>query len=189
MLQMIQRIVLVVALGLSVVVLGCTSTGSSGVADSGVDALTRGNDYADRGMLTEAEVSYRAAIKADRADSRAYVNLAQLYIDTGELEKAELVLTNALKVNPRDVQAHNLLGNICYGRDSYNAARHHYMTALTVDPDCHDAHWNLVSTCFLLNKDNEALEHCRSYVELAPESEVRNIRRAKAYIRGADSSK
>ena len=179
-----QRIILVVALSLSVAVIGCTSAGTTEVAGSGVNALTRGNDYADRGMFTEAETSYRAAIKADRADSRAYVNLAQLYIDTGEIEKAETVLTDALKVNPRDVQAHNLLGNICYGRDSYNAARHHYMRALAVDPDCYDAHWNLVATCFLLNKEDEALEHCRSYIELAPENEARNIRRAKAYIRG-----
>ena len=183
---MIQRIVLVVALSLSVVVLGCTSTGSPEVASSSGDALTRGNDYADRGMPAEAEVSYRAAIKADRANSRGYVNLAQLYIDTGRLEEAESVLADALRVNPRDVQAHNLLGNIYYSRDSYNAARRHYMTALAVDPDCYEAHWNLVATCFLLKKDDEALKHCRYYVELAPESEVRNIRRAKAYIRGTD---
>ena len=175
---------------LTVVLWGCAETGqvtpvnSPGGKVTVGDHLERGNSYADRGMTREAEAEYIAAIAQNRADTRAYVNLAGLYISEGRDEEAENLLKRAIRVNPKEVRAYNLLGHIYYDRGSYNAARYYYGKAVAVDPNFYEGHWNLVATCFYLNRDDEAIEHCRRYVELAPESEAETIRRARAYIRG-----
>ena len=186
--QVRQEIALALCAGLLLVVVGCAGTPE--VADTSPSStghasyLAQGNEYADKGMFTEAEASYTSAIRTNSRDSRAYVNLAQVYAQTDRLEEAEQLLNAAIKLNPREFRAHNLLGNVCYERKSYNAARYHYRNALAIEPTYYEAHWNLVATCFMLNKNEEALEHCREYVELAPESEAVNLRRARVYLSG-----
>lgn len=148
------------------------------------DYLVMGNNYADQQMYDQAEQAYKSAIMVNPADTRAHVNLAQLYIDSGRLQDAETILKVAVQVDPQETHAHNLLGNVYYARKSYNTARYHYQKALKANPDLYEAHWNMVGTCLMLKKDQEAFEHCRRYIELAPETEAHNIRRAKAYLSG-----
>lgn len=183
-----QEIAVALCAGLLLVVLGCA--GTSEVADrsprgaGNSSYLAQGNRYADKGMFPEAEAAYISAIKSNARDSRVYVNLAQVYLETGRSDEAETILKAAIKLNPREFRAHNLLGNIYHDRKSYNAARYHYRNALAIEPTYYEAHWNLIATCFMLNRDEEALEHCRRYIELAPESEATNLRRAKIYLSG-----
>ena len=163
-----MRIALMCLTGTFVLAAGCAETEQVMVEPDSLnvvqDDLAKGNDYADRGLTEKAESAYRAAIVSNPRDTRAYVNLAQLYVDTGRSTEAEQVLEESLKVNPREMRAHNLLGHIYYENKAYNTARYHYRKALEVNPDYYQAHWNLVATCLMLNKDQEAFEHCRRYI-------------------------
>ena len=147
-------------------------------------ALARGNEYADKGLTTEAEAYYLGAIRIAPTDTRAYVNLGQLYIRENRIDEAIQTLSAAVRINPGEARAYNELGNIHYDRKAYLSAYEHYQRALIADPSRYDTHWNLIGTCFALNRDIEAYEHCRIFVELAPDSERANIERAQRYLSG-----
>lgn len=186
--------IVLMLVGMAVLVTGCPENSgvvTSGVVTSGVgpdgkvDHLLRGNEYADQGAVQQAETEYAAAIMENRFDTRAYVNLGQLYINTNQTEKAERVLLKAVELNPRETRGYNLLGHIYFSRrpPEYNKARYFYAKAVDINPSYYEAHWNLASACRQLGQDADAAQHYERYLELAPASEGSHLQEARNYVR------
>jgi predicted CXXCH cytochrome family protein len=71
---------------------------------------TLGNFYAQRGLTTDAESEYRAALRLSPQFAAAAINLADLYRRLGRDREGEDVLHAAVAASPQDAGAHYALG-------------------------------------------------------------------------------
>jgi predicted CXXCH cytochrome family protein len=71
---------------------------------------TLGNFLARRGLLSEAETEYRAALQLSPQYVPASINLADLYRQLGRDNDGEAALRTAIAVSPGDAAAHHALG-------------------------------------------------------------------------------
>jgi Tfp pilus assembly protein PilF len=129
-----------------------------------------------------AKQEYRAAIKQQPGDSRAYVNLGQLYARDGESARAEDSWRQALRANPADSRALNLLGSVSMRQSKYDQAIAYYRKALQADPNYANAHWNLATAYRSVDMKREAADHYRKYIELAPPDDLDGIVEARRYM-------
>jgi Tfp pilus assembly protein PilF len=169
---------------------GCGTQGSSGMGSRSQSAAElQGEEHFQKALGYEAQEQwelakqeYRLAIKQRPNDSRAYVNLGQLYSRDGETERAEECWRQALRVNPRDARALNLLGSVYFRQKQYDLAIASYRKALEADPNYANAHWNLAVAYRTVDMKREAADHYRRYIDLAPGGELDDIVEARRYI-------
>ncbi|MGO3932231.1 tetratricopeptide repeat protein [Rhodopseudomonas pseudopalustris] len=69
-----------------------------------------GNFLTQRGLMSEAEAEYRAALSLSPQYATAAINLGDLYRQRGRDSEGEIVLRAALAVSPRDAALHHALG-------------------------------------------------------------------------------
>jgi Flp pilus assembly protein TadD len=79
-------------------------------ADRPETRTTLGNFYARRGLATEAETEYRAALRLASQFVPAAINLADLYRQLGRDGDGEKVLRSAIARVPADAGLHHALG-------------------------------------------------------------------------------
>jgi Flp pilus assembly protein TadD len=79
-------------------------------ADRPEARTTLGNFYARRGLTTDAEVEYKAALRLSPQFTPAAVNLADLYRLLGRDADGESVLRSAIAKVPTDAGLHHALG-------------------------------------------------------------------------------
>jgi Flp pilus assembly protein TadD len=72
--------------------------------------LNLGVFLTDRGDLVQAEAEYRTALRLNRRDARAYVNLSDLYRAQGRDDLCEATLREALAIVPDAAPVHHALG-------------------------------------------------------------------------------
>jgi predicted CXXCH cytochrome family protein len=71
---------------------------------------TLGNFLARRGLLSDAEVEYKAALRLSPRYTLAAINLADLYRQLGRDGEGESVLRAAIAASPQDAGLHHALG-------------------------------------------------------------------------------
>jgi predicted CXXCH cytochrome family protein len=71
---------------------------------------TLGNFLARRGLLSDAETEYKAAVRLSSAYAPAAINLADLYRQLSRDGEGEKVLRAAIAASPRDAGLHHALG-------------------------------------------------------------------------------
>jgi tetratricopeptide (TPR) repeat protein len=69
-----------------------------------------GNFLARRGLLSDAETEYKAAVRLSSAYAPAAINLADLYRQLSRDGEGEKVLRAAIAASPRDAELHHALG-------------------------------------------------------------------------------
>lgn len=169
-------------------VIGGCGTETSSTARSQAQAVPQ-EDHFQKALGFEAQEQwdlakqeYRLAIKQQPADSRACVNLGQLYARDGESARAEESWRQALRANPADSRALNLLGSVYMRQSKYDEAIAYYRKAVDADPNYANAHWNLAAAYRSVDMKREAAEHYRKYIELAPPEDLDGIVEARRYI-------
>jgi tetratricopeptide (TPR) repeat protein len=79
-------------------------------ADRPKARATLGNFHARRGLLADAEIEYKAALRLSPQYGAAAVNLAELYRQLGRDGEGESVLRTAIAASPRDASLPHALG-------------------------------------------------------------------------------
>jgi superkiller protein 3 len=146
------------------------------------DHFQRALDCEAQGQRDLAKQEYRLAVRQEPRDSRAYVNLGQLYARDGESARAEECWQQALRVNPGDARASNLLGSVYMRQRKFDKAIAYYRKALEADPNYANAHWNIAAAYRSLDMKREAARHYRSYIQLASPEEREDVAEAKRYL-------
>ncbi len=95
------------------------------------------------GRLAEAEVQYRAAIKADPTFYESYNNLANILVMEVRRDEALALYDKALELKPGSAMLHNNIGRLLMEKGRYGRAMMHFAEALRLDPDFADARYNL----------------------------------------------
>jgi tetratricopeptide (TPR) repeat protein len=76
-------------------------------ADRPEARATLGNFHARRGLLADAEIEYKTALRLSPQYGAAAVNLAELYRQLGRDGEGESVLRTAIAALPRDASLHH----------------------------------------------------------------------------------
>lgn len=118
-----------------------------------------------------AEVAFRAAIKVDPTEARAYNNLGILLQDVREdYDGAEAAFRTAIKLDPQVASAHCNLGNLLKSvRRDADGAESAYRMAIAVDPLHAKARSNLGNLLMNVRGDFDGAEIAfRQALELDP---------------------
>jgi Tfp pilus assembly protein PilF len=96
------------------------------------------------GEYSAAEGAYRAAIKLETRDYKAWHNLGQILLKHGKLNQAETALLSALDNSDEPAKSLNSLGIIAARRGNKEEARDYFQRALAADPGYSSAQKNLI---------------------------------------------
>jgi len=94
-----------------------------------------GNFYARRGLATDAEAEYKAALRLSPHYAAAAINLADLYRQTGRDGEGENVLRAAIAASPQDAGLHHALGLALTRLKRTDAAIAELRRAAELEPD------------------------------------------------------
>jgi tetratricopeptide (TPR) repeat protein len=98
-----------------------------------------------QGKISDAEWSYRQAIKLDPEKMAPYFNLAELLRRQDRYAEAESAYRQAMKIDPSDAETINNLGLVLEKQGRYEEARKAYQKALDADSKAQYAAQNLKS--------------------------------------------
>jgi predicted CXXCH cytochrome family protein len=104
-------------------------------ADRPEARTTLGNFLAQRGLATDAEAEYKAALQLSPQYITASINLADLYRRLGHDDKGETVLRAALAISPREASVHHALGLALTRLKQPDAALAEFRQAAEMAPD------------------------------------------------------
>ena len=93
-----------------------------------------GNFHVEQGRFTDADASYRAALRIDPDHIPAYVNLADLRRAEGRDDEGEAFLRRALEIDPDLAATHHALGLLLVRRDRLAEALDELERAAQLDP-------------------------------------------------------
>jgi serine/threonine-protein kinase len=129
-----------------------------------------------KGLLREADETYRAAVVAGRDEIRrhpddalAHTNLGGVLKYLGQLDEAIAEGRTAIRLKPDLVRAHVLLGSALQGQAKFDEAIAEYREAIRLDPDDADAHGALGHALQAKQKLDESVTECRTAIRLRPE--------------------
>ena len=103
-------------------------------ADRPEARTTLGNFLAQRGLATDAEAEYKAALHLGPQYVTAAINLADLYRQLGRDSDGEAVLLTAVTVSPREAAAHHALGLVLTRQKKADAALAEFRRATELEP-------------------------------------------------------
>jgi predicted CXXCH cytochrome family protein len=103
-------------------------------ADRPESRATLGSFFARRGMMTQAEAEYTAALRISAQFAPAAINLADLYRQLGRDGDGEIALQSALRASPRDAGLHHALGLALVRSRQTNAAIDELRQAADIEP-------------------------------------------------------
>jgi tetratricopeptide (TPR) repeat protein len=98
------------------------------------DYLKDGNEARQNSQLAQAEVDYRAAIKAAPDDPRGYLALGQLLEAERKPEQAQPEFIKALELAPKDATTHAAIGGAYAEQGQLGLAENQYRAAVALDP-------------------------------------------------------
>lgn len=97
----------------------------------------------ERGLLQEAETSYRHALLVNPNFAEAHANLGNVLCERGEIEASVNCFQRALTIKPTYAQAHNNLGKVLRDLGRLDEAVASCQHALLIEPNFAEAHNNL----------------------------------------------
>ncbi len=110
-----------------------------------------------RKRITEAEDSFRMAIKLDTKYSRAYSDLGQLiFLERNNIVEAEKLFIIAVKLDCNDEYIHNNFGRLLEEKGELIKAKNHYRKAIKISPDTGFIYNNLGVVLFKLGEQKDA---------------------------------
>ncbi len=98
------------------------------------DYLKDGDQARQNSQLAQAEVDYRAAIKAAPDDPRGYLALGQLFESEKKPEQAQPEFIKALELSPKDSTTHAAIGGAYADQTELGLAENQYRAAVALDP-------------------------------------------------------
>jgi len=129
----------------------------------------QGVQFQRRGMLDEAERTYRLLLASDARHVGCLYNLGTLCAQQGRLDEAVRLFRRALKCDPKFAGAYNNLGNALRGLGRDRDAQKQYEKAIQLEPGFAEAHNNLANVLQALGRPDGAAEHFRTAIRLKPD--------------------
>ena len=102
-----------------------------------------GTALLQRGLIEEAIIQYREAVRINPAYSGAHYNLGAALLQRGQAEEAIAQYREAVRINPAYSEAHNNLGNALFQKGQAEEAIAQYREAVRINPDYLEAMNNL----------------------------------------------
>ena len=127
-----------------------------------------GNLKAEVGDKGGAEHSYRCAIKLDRRNADAHLNLAKLLNSLCRLKEARECVIASLRIASRSVVAHMLLGLLEETQGKPRAALQSYLNAVRLDPKYAPGHLAIANIYAEEGALDRAEENLRIAVAIDP---------------------
>lgn len=120
------------------------------------------------GRLSEAEVAYRAILRARPNDADALHFLGMLRMHQGRRPEAIELVRRSLKQAPNNCHAWNNLGNMLLDAKRHDEAEEAYRRATSIAPDMAQAWYNLGATFRRTRRPADALGSFRRALDLDP---------------------
>ena len=130
--------------------------------------MSLGLVYEQSKKLDKAIDCYKAAIKIDPKEIKAYLSLAALYKQDQNYEDAIKVYQQGMINNPSNHFILSNLGNLFYLQHKYEDAIISNQRAIKAKPDSHVVNFNFANTLLNAGKYSEAIEMYRKTIELNP---------------------
>ncbi|MFZ0484580.1 MAG: tetratricopeptide repeat protein, partial [Desulfobacterales bacterium] len=127
----------------------------------------KGELYLAQLKTTDAEESFKAALKENPNFPQPYYALAKIYLMEKQEDKAIDQYKAILEKNPNQAGPHMLLGTIYDVQKRFDLAEKHYNTALDINPDFSPAANNLA---YLLAKQDKDMNKALSLAQKARET-------------------
>ncbi|MCT7952789.1 tetratricopeptide repeat protein [Ancylothrix sp. C2] len=126
--------------------------------------------FDQKGLLKEAETSYRRAISLKPDYLKAYSNLGCILVKLDKLEEAVKVYQTALAISPNWATLHNNLGQALQAQGKAGDALSAYLTAIALQPNMVLAHYNAGKVWQLEGEHLQAGRCFQRVIELAPDN-------------------
>jgi pentatricopeptide repeat protein len=127
-----------------------------------------GNVYLGKQMYTQAEESYRLALKADPGYVRPISGLARIYDRTDRPEKAIEQWERAISLSPEMMELHFMAGFSYYAVGRLDDAIAAWEEAVRLQPDFPQPHFQLGIAYEDMGDDQRAIEEYRTTLEINP---------------------
>jgi Flp pilus assembly protein TadD len=137
-------------------------------ADNYVAHDSLGNALAQQGMLDQAIVHYREALRIKPNLMNTRNNLGVALLQQGEINRAMAQYYQALRLKPDSAETHSNLGVALFTVGQLDQAIGHYRTAIKLDPNFGKAHNNLGNALARKGKLDEAISQYSRALELKP---------------------
>ena len=149
--------------------------------DSGVAFGSLGRAYQEQGLLDEAIVQYRMAVKLMPKHFKAYYNLAVVYDQKGDYKKAVENLKTAISINPNFANAHYNLALLYHKMQMMDDAIRHYSKVIELEPEDIEARNNLGVAFAVQGKLDQAIIEWQNVLIIDPanKSAFDNVRKAE----------
>ena len=135
-------------------------------ADNYVAHDSLGNALAQQGMLEQAIVHYREALRIKPNLVNTYNNLGVALLQQGEINRAIAQYYQALRLKSDSAETHNNLGIALFNLGQVDKAIGHYLTAIKLDPNFGKAYNNLGNALARKGKLDEAIRQYSRALEL-----------------------
>ncbi|MDH3715196.1 MAG: tetratricopeptide repeat protein [Gammaproteobacteria bacterium] len=118
------------------------------------------------GEVARAKEAYREALRADRENADAHINIGRLQLEAGDAAAAERHFRSALAARPDDPISNYNIALALEELHRGDEALLHYQRAVKLDPAFADAHYNLAILYEREGNDKAALRHLSRYRSL-----------------------
>ncbi len=140
------------------------------------------------GQVSEALISYEAAVAADANYQPAHQRLGKAHIAIGENDKGEASLKRAVELDPGDLTGRVLLGQAFAKANKLEEAQKEYEAVIGIDPKNADAYVSLGQLQLIQGKSQDALGSFNTAIELDPQNPDTFIAIGKTYWELGDST-
>lgn len=162
---------LYVALILAIFALNACSTTSptapEEAADNAPNYMKLGYQYANDGLLREAENAYKKAITQNKNNLTAHRNLGIIYVKTGDYAKAITHLERAIDKYNNDYDAQFFLAEAYRMKEKYDEAIFRYKRSLKINPKATKSLKALAWSYFQIRYYSEALRAAQKLHKVA----------------------
>ncbi|MFX1446160.1 MAG: tetratricopeptide repeat protein [Promethearchaeota archaeon] len=128
----------------------------------------QGLSFYTLGLLDEAIIEFKKALRIDSDYTLAYINLGAALIDKGQFNEAIKVLKKAKKINPNIANTHSILGNALKAKGQLDEAIKEYREALQINPNFAEAHFNLGAAFTDKEQLSEAIMEFQEAIKINP---------------------
>ena len=148
--------------------------------------FTLGNLYYQNGRVSEAEKSYKIALKRFPEYRRAHKNLALLYARSERLEKAKPHLMEAIDLGDADHLSFGLLGHAMLAEEKALVAESAFRQAYLLNPDERDWKIGLVQALLLKEDWVQAASMMQTLIDESPDDATFWMQQANCFIQSGE---